>query len=114
MLDTNLISLDPNQIKAEVDLIRQLRPNLSRYVYHTSLNFSKEEEETLLTNEKLLEIGHSYINGMGFTNNQYLIFRHYDADHPHIHLLVNRITYDGDVVSDSNNYKKSEAILRKL
>jgi hypothetical protein len=29
-------------------------------------------------------------------------------------LLVNRITFDGEVVSDSNNYKKSEAILRRL
>lgn len=50
----------------------------------------------------------------GYNNNQYLIFRHHDADHPHIHLLVNRIDFDGNVVSDSNNYKKSEAILRKL
>jgi hypothetical protein len=113
LLDSNFISLDPKQIKAEVDLIRQLRPNLNRYLYHTSLNFSKEEE-ALLTNEKLLAVAQEYLNGMGFTDNQYLIFRHYDADHPHIHLLVNRITFDGDVVSDSNNYKRSEAILRKL
>jgi len=113
LLDSNFISLDQKEIKAEVELIRQLRPNLSRYVYHTSLNFTKAEE-ALLTNEKLLAIGHEYLNAMGFTDNQYLIFRHYDADHPHIHLLVNRITFEGDVVSDSNNYKKSEAILRKL
>lgn len=113
LLDSNFISLDSNQIKAEVDLIRQLRPNLYRYVYHTSLNFTKQEE-ALLTKEKLLAIAHAYLNGMGFTDNQYLIFRHYDADHPHIHLLVNRITFDGNVVSDSNNYKRSEAILRRL
>ena len=113
LLDSNFISLDSKQIKAEVDLIRQLRPNLSRYVYHTSLNFTKAEE-ALLTNEKLLAIAHEYINGMGFIDNQYQIFRHYDADHPHIHLLVNRIDFDGNVVSDSNNYKRSEVILRKL
>ncbi|WCT13496.1 relaxase/mobilization nuclease domain-containing protein [Mucilaginibacter jinjuensis] len=113
LLDSNFISLDAKQIEAEVELIRQLRPNLNRYVYHTSLNFTKEEEASL-TNEKLLAIAHEYLNGMGFTDNQYLIFRHYDADHPHIHLLANRITFDGDVISDSNNYKRSEAILRKL
>jgi hypothetical protein len=28
--------------------------------------------------------------------------------------LVNRIGFDGSVVSDSNNYKKSEAVIRKL
>ncbi|MDT3403757.1 relaxase/mobilization nuclease domain-containing protein [Mucilaginibacter terrae] len=113
LLDMNLASLDRHLIKQEVDWIRTLKPNLNKYVYHTSLNFSKEEEMGL-DNDKLLAIAHDYLNGMGFTNNQYLIFRHYDADHPHMHLLVNRITFDGKVVSDSNNYKRSESILRTL
>jgi len=43
-----------------------------------------------------------------------MIFRHHDAGYAHLHLLVNRITFDGDVVSDSNNYKKSEQVLRTL
>ncbi|MBD1362629.1 relaxase/mobilization nuclease domain-containing protein [Mucilaginibacter sp. ZT4R22] len=51
---------------------------------------------------------------MGFTDNQYMIFRHHDAGHPHIHLMVNRITFDGNVISDSNYVKRSEALLRKL
>jgi hypothetical protein len=51
---------------------------------------------------------------MGFSNNQYLIFLHHDADHPHLHLLANRICFDGSIVSDSNNFKKSEAIVRVL
>jgi hypothetical protein len=113
LLDTNFTSLTVAQIKREVELLRELRPNLNRYVYHTSLNFSKIEHKSL-SNEKLLAIAHDYLNASGFTNNQYFIFRHYDADHPHIHLLVNRICFNGSVVSDGNNYKRSEAILRKL
>jgi hypothetical protein len=113
LLDTNFTSLAVAQIKREVELLRELRPNLNRYVYHTSLNFSKLEDKSL-SNEKLLAIAHDYLHASGYTNNQYFIFRHYDADHPHIHLLVNRIGFDGNVVSDSNNYKRSEAILRKL
>jgi hypothetical protein len=113
LLDTNFTSLSLGRIRQEINLIRQLRPNLNRYVYHTSLNFSKDEIQPL-DNQLLLSIAHDYLEANGFTNNQYLIFRHYDADHPHIHLLVNRITFNGGVVSDSNNYKKSEAILRKL
>jgi len=64
--------------------------------------------------KKLVNIAHDYLQGMGFENNQYLIFRHYDAVHPHIHLLVNRITFDGEVVSDSNNYHRSEQLLREI
>jgi hypothetical protein len=113
LLATNFSSVQINDIKREVEWIRWLRPGLNRYVYHTSLNFSNDEMETL-TNKKLLDIGQDYLQALGYTNNQYMIFRHYDAEHPHIHLLVNRITFDGTVVSDSNNYKRSEDILRKL
>jgi len=111
LLDTNFTTLDVKQIRQEVDLLRQLRPGLNRYVYHTSLNFA---EGDILDNNQLTAIALQYLEANGFTNNQYLIFRHHDADHMHLHLLVNRITFDGDVVSDSNNYKKSEAALREL
>lgn len=113
VLATNFSSLQANDIKREVEWIRQLRPGLNRYVYHTSLNFSNDEAGSL-TNEKLLTIAQDYLQALGYNNNQYLIFRHYDAEHPHIHLLVNRISFDGTVVSDSNNYRRSEDILRKL
>jgi hypothetical protein len=111
LLETNFTSLDKEQIKMEVELLRLLRPNLNRYVYHTSLNFSKDED---LQNSQLLSIALQYLEAQGYTNNQYFIFRHHDADHPHLHLLVNRIAFDGSVVSDSNNYKKSENILRNI
>lgn len=113
LLATNFADLDPAVIRQEVELMKSLKPNLSRYVYHTSINFPKEDNDKL-DNEKMLAIAHDYLKENGFTNNQYMIFRHHDADHPHLHLLVNRICFDGSVVSDSNNFKKSEAVLRSL
>jgi hypothetical protein len=111
LLETNFTSLDKDMIRREIEMVRENRPNLNRYVYHTSLNFPKED---FLSNNKLLEIAHRYLEANGFTNNQYFIFRHHDADHPHLHLLLNRITFGGEVVSDSNNYKRSERILRDI
>ncbi|WP_191165813.1 relaxase/mobilization nuclease domain-containing protein [Mucilaginibacter glaciei] len=114
LLATSFSSLTPGMIKKEVELIRELRPALSKYVWHTSLNFSVEELADKLTNENMLEMALEYMKAMGYEDNQYLIVRHHDADHPHVHLLVNRITYDGKVVSDSNNFHKSQAALRRL
>ncbi|MES2267919.1 MAG: relaxase/mobilization nuclease domain-containing protein [Bacteroidota bacterium] len=114
LLATSFISLLPGDIKKEVELIRQLRLALGKYVWHTSLNFSNDEKPSNLTNSKLLDIAFDYMKSMGYDDNQYLIVRHHDADHPHVHLLVNRIRYDGSVVSDSNNYRKSLSVLRKL
>jgi hypothetical protein len=113
LLATNFAALEKDIIRKEVNLVCAMRPNLSRYVYHTSLNFSNKELQSL-NNEKLKAIAEDYLFAMGFKNNQYMIFRHYDVNHPHIHLLVNRIGFDGNVVSDSNNYRKSERILRAL
>ena len=114
LLATSFSSLSPGMIKNEVELIRELRPALSKYVWHTSLNFSVEERPDKLTNEKMLEMALDYMKAMGYEDNQYLIVRHHDAGHPHVHMLVNRITYDGNVVSDSNNFYKSQAALRRL
>jgi hypothetical protein len=114
LLASSFASLSPVMIKKEVELIKSLRPTLKKHVWHTSLNFSIEENPGNLTNEKLLEIGTSYMRSMGYDDNQHLIVRHHDAEHPHIHLLVNRIRYDGSVVSDSNNFRRSQTALRRL
>lgn len=51
---------------------------------------------------------------MDFTDNQYVITRHTDTDHEHIHILANRITFTGEVVSDSQDWKRQEALMRAL
>ena len=62
----------------------------------------------------MIKIGRDYLEANGFNQHQYMMFRHYDASHPHFHILVNRIGYDGSVVSDSNDYARSEKVLRDL
>jgi hypothetical protein len=76
-----------------------------------SINFPPSEN---LLNEKMKQIGLDYLETNGFTQNQFIMFRHYDASHPHLHILVNRIGYDGSVLSDSNDFSRSENVLRKL
>jgi hypothetical protein len=92
-------------------MVKMLRPNLKKYFYHTSINFPYNEN---LNNELMKQIGLEYLNASGFNQHQYIMFRHYDADHPHLHILVNRIGYDGQVMSDSNDYARCEKVLREL
>jgi hypothetical protein len=111
ILESTFTSGNENAIMREVALVRILRPNLQKYFYHTSLNFPPTED---LSDAKMLAISGEYLEAMGFNQHQHLIFRHYDADHPHLHILVNRVGYDGTVVSDSKDYQRSEQVLRKL
>ncbi len=111
LLDSSFAGKSENSILKEVQFIRVQKPNLQKYFYHTSINFPPEEN---LSNEMMKNIGHDYLKENGFTQHQFVMFRHFDADHPHLHILVNRIGYDGKVLSDSNDYKRSEEVLRKL
>jgi len=111
ILDMTFTSDKEDSIMQEVALVRMLRPNLQKYFYHTSLNFPPNEN---LGDEQMNVIANEYLNSMGFVQHQYAIFRHFDADHPHLHLLVNRIGYDGKVLSDSKDYQRSEQVLRIL
>lgn len=51
---------------------------------------------------------------MGFTNNQYFMVRHYDAEHPHIHIISSRLKLNGEVVSDKWDYRRAEKLAREF
>jgi Relaxase/Mobilisation nuclease domain len=111
LLDRSFVGISEKTIMKEVQLVRVLRPNLQKYFYHTSINFPPQEN---LPNEIMKQIGLDYLQANGFTQHQYIMFRHFDAGHSHLHILVNRIGYDGKVLSDSNDYQRSEKVLREL
>ncbi|MBQ0907726.1 relaxase/mobilization nuclease domain-containing protein [Flavobacterium sp. F-328] len=113
VLDSNLSAHSVVKQTKEFNVIRQLKPNLSRAVYHVSLNLPYSDSEKL-TNEDFASLNRDFLEGMGFDDNQYVIFLHRDTDLLHTHVVANRVKYDGNVVSDSQNYKRSEALVRKL
>jgi hypothetical protein len=51
---------------------------------------------------------------MGITNTQYIIARHLDTEHPHCHLVFNRIDNDGNVISDSRERIRNMAVCKLL
>lgn len=113
VLDSNLSAHSVVKQTKEFNVIRQLKPNLSRTVYHVSLNLPYSDSEKL-SNEDFANLNRDYLEGMGFDDNQYIIFLHKDTDLLHTHVVANMVKYDGNVVSDSQNYKRSEALVRKL
>lgn len=111
ILDSNFSAVTEKYIMKEVAMIKALRPNLQKYFYHTSLNFPPQEN---LSSDLMLAIAKDYLDKNGFTQHQFIIFRHLDADHPHLHILVNRIGFDGKVLSDSQDFARSEKVIRQL
>ncbi|MBI9056964.1 MAG: relaxase/mobilization nuclease domain-containing protein [Labilibaculum sp.] len=111
IIGSNMLGTDSRFLAKEFGMIRALKPNVSKAVYHTSLSISPDEN---LSNEQFRELGEKYLDKMGFGNCQFVIYRHTDTEHPHIHLVVNRISMTGNTISDRNNFYRSEKVVRKL
>lgn len=111
LLDTNLTAHTPKEMAREFGTIRKLRPNLKKAVCHVSLSAAPGEK---LSDDQWRTIGERYLTGMGFLNNQYVMTRHHDTEHEHVHLVINRISHDGSVVTDSQDYKRQEIIMRQI
>lgn len=63
---------------------------------HISLNFHPGEK---LTEETLKEIAHEYMERMGFGAQPYLVYQHFDAGHPHLHIVTTNIRRDGSRIT---------------
>ena len=111
VIDSNMAGKNPRELAAEFGEIRKLRPNLGKAVMHVSLSAAPGEK---LTDEQWREVGQRYLRGMGFKDNQFVITRHTDTEHEHIHILANRITHAGAVVSDAHDYRRQETLMREI
>ncbi|AGA78232.1 relaxase/mobilization nuclease domain-containing protein [Echinicola vietnamensis] len=66
---------------------------------HISLNFSPRDK----VDEPLLwKITEDYMRGIGFGEQPYLVYRHFDAAHPHIHVVTTNIREDGQRIETHN------------
>ncbi len=108
----NMAGDPPRVMSAEFAVARQLNPQLQKAVYHSSLSLPKEEH---LDDETWNAIASDYLEGMEFVGSQYVVYRHSDRDHDHIHIIASRIRItDGTTVSDSWDYVRSEQLIREL
>lgn len=107
----NMAGQNARELAKEFGMIRSLKPNVSKAVYHCSLSIGKDEK---LSTENFVSLAQEYLEGMGFADSQYVLYRHHDREHPHLHIVANRINLKGEVVSDRWDYKRSEEIIRKL
>ncbi len=91
----------------------QMNIKVAKPVGHIALSFSKEDEPRL-TDRTMAGITLDYMERMGIRNTQYLIARHFDKEHPHVHIAYNRIDNDGNTISDRNERLRSSRICKEL
>ena len=91
----------------------QMNGKVAKPVGHIALSFSKEDEPRL-TNRVMAGIALEYMERMGIRDTQFFIARHFDKEHPHVHIAFNRIGNDGRTISDRNERLRSTRICKEL
>ncbi|MBN3583376.1 relaxase/mobilization nuclease domain-containing protein [Algoriphagus aestuarii] len=105
----NLTVNDKIQIFKEV---KKLNTRTKTNTVHVSLNFSPKDKVDEFVLQK---IAADYLKGIGFENQPYLLYQHFDAAHPHIHLVTTNITCEGKRIETHNLGKiKSEKTRREI
>jgi hypothetical protein len=90
-----------------------MNPDIKRPVGHISLSYSKHDAPTL-TDQKMVELAKEYMQKMNIFDTQYIVVRHEDREHPHVHIVFNRIDNNGKTISDRNDRFRNEKVCREL
>lgn len=90
--------------------LNSLNERATTKTLHVSLNFDPSEK---LAESKLLQIASDYMQKIGFGNQPYLVYKHEDAGHPHIHIVSTTIKQDGSRINTHNIGRNQSEKARK-
>lgn len=92
--------------------------HIGKPVKHVSISFSPEDAHRFPDNEEgdryMAQLVDEWLRGMGITNAQYIVARHFDKAHPHCHLVYSRIALDGSVISAYNEQLRSADVCKEI
>jgi hypothetical protein len=113
VIDYNLCFGDKKELVQQFIEVSRLNPNLSKSVFHFSLSLAHADTGKLDQQDKA-DLAAKLAKEFGIQNNQYVVISHSDTGHEHLHIVANRIGYDGKTVTDSNSYKRMADYCRKM
>jgi hypothetical protein len=73
--------------------LTMLNTRVKTNAVHITLNFDEQDK---LSNEQLQQITMAYMEKIGFGDQPYLVYRHHDAAHTHVHIATIIIKPDGN------------------
>ncbi|WP_276348126.1 relaxase/mobilization nuclease domain-containing protein [Daejeonella sp. JGW-45] len=104
LLLANGFAGEVNQMNFETKLQRfqhliELKPSVKTNALHITLNFDVAEK---LDEHKMQQIAMSYMDRVGFGDQPYLVYRHCDVAHQHLHIVTTCIRRDGTSINLHN------------
>ncbi|HAG83561.1 MAG TPA: hypothetical protein DCL61_21025 [Cyanobacteria bacterium UBA12227] len=121
VLDTNMAGQTPAQLANEFEYFSKKSKLTQKPVFHLSIN--PHPNDRPLSTEEYIDIASDIRMELGFDDykHQYLLALHTDALHkdnpeirPHVHLIVNRVNFEGKCKKDYLDYINIQKACRKV
>lgn len=110
VLDTNLAGASWQGQAAEMEAMAASSNRCTTPVFHASLSASPGEHPT---DEQWVKAASVYKKEMGFSDeHQFILIKHSDREHDHVHLIMNRVDQSGKAVSMQHNFQRSKEAMR--
>ena len=113
VIDTNMPTvLDPATLTRIMEATWASNRRIQKPIYHASLSLAPGEH---LDDETWRDITQKYLERMGFKNVPYLVVRHTDADHDHVHIVAGRNNQlTNRCIDDSWDHLKSRRLIKEI
>ncbi|MEJ8802819.1 relaxase/mobilization nuclease domain-containing protein [Pontibacter sp. H249] len=114
VLDADGIRSDTvSSMVADFNLQRRLNPELEKAVGHIALSWSVHDKAKLCE-QIMVERAKEYLEKMQIRDTQHLIVMHRDKEHPHVHIVYNRVNYEGKTITDKFQHRRNAKVCREM
>jgi hypothetical protein len=92
--------------------LQELNERIERKTLQIFLSFHESDKPD---KARLQSLARDYMKGMGWEKQPYVVYRHQDAPHEHVHIVTSRIRPDGSGIDVSRRlYEQSARLSREL
>ena len=103
-------SLTKCDYRAYMKLVASRNARVTKRQFHATISARGKEH----SHHELQKVGEEFLTRMGYGNNPYLIYAHYDTDNNHIHLVSTRVSKEGKKIDDRFEKIKAQKILGEI
>lgn len=109
------LTTDIEQVQTLFNIQASLSSRVEKPVMHIVLSFSPDDASRLANSSQMAKnIIEGYMHRMGLDGTQYIATEHRNTEHPHFHILVNRVFADGHVYKTGFERSRSVKACRAI
>lgn len=95
------------KLEKQADLNRKVK----KPTFHASLSLAHGEKPSVTA---MLAMADRYMEGLGYGKQPYVVYQHFDTDHPHLHIVSVRVDRDGKKVPDNYERERSNKLRQAI